>query len=157
MKIDQDLIKQVLQIMEEHTGHQISNFQIMAKTDTGMAVTIQDKASSKIIDQQKFNNFVGHIRYMYGQGLIDCNNTNSGVAEHMQGYSLFEIEYRLTSYGHSYLEGLKSAGALSGLRCWVFGFVKKIGAHLENHLASAIASLIVLSVAAYFGWEWFSK
>ena len=156
MKIDRGLVKQILKTMEERNAHQISNFQIMAKTDSGMDVAIQDKASSKITDQQKLDNFVGHIRYMYDQGLIDCNNSNLGVAEHMQGYSLFEIEYRLTPYGHSYLEE-QSTGVLSGLRYWLCGLVKKIGGHLENHFAAMIASLIVLSVATYFGWEWLSK
>lgn len=155
MKIDQELVQQILKVMEDRSNHQVSNFEIMARTDSGMDVNTQDRTSSKVSNEQKLDNFIGHIRYLYDQGFIDCNNPNLGIAEHNQGCSLFEIEYRLTPDAHAYLDNHKEVGVTFRFKNWMISFLNKVWTHIENYLAYAMALFIV--GALYMSWEWFSK
>ena len=106
MKLDYDLLKRILQTMEEEQSHLCDNLYLASKVNVGAT---GDGGSIKIEDEALLEKFIGHIRILNDHGCIDCENSTLGFRQ-MSGDSWFlqNTKYRMTSDGYAFLDMLNN-------------------------------------------------
>lgn len=106
MKLDYDLLKKILQVMEEEPSHLCSNFELAIKVNVGAT---GNGGSMKIEDDALFEKFIGHIHILNDHGCIDCESPTLGFRR-MSGdnWVFANVKYRMTSNGYAFLDMLKN-------------------------------------------------
>ncbi len=93
MKLDYDLLKKILQILESDESFEIKTNELIQKLD--------DNSFS-------LNKFIGHMYELNDNGCFDCPQKDLGITRTFKGYLIGNAPIRLTAHGRQFLEALKN-------------------------------------------------
>lgn len=101
MKLDYNLIKNILTVIEEHEKHEIMGNELLEK------LNIPFKPASKE-ETIAHDNLVGHIKLLFDYDCIDTRNKalSYGIME-IYNYGRIDGPYRMTNEGYEFLRGLQ--------------------------------------------------
>lgn len=106
MKLNYDLLKNILLAMEAEDSHLCGNMDLAVKVNIGVS---GEGASAKITDDKLFENFIGHIRILNDNNCIECESPSLGFRQDSSGGWIVAItKYRLTSNGYEFLDILRN-------------------------------------------------
>lgn len=92
MKLNYDLLKNILTVMEGEDSHLIQS-DVLAKA-----------LSFDLSNDDDFDRFSGHIKLLYDYGCIDSKNPDLGFMQTYSGWVYASVNYRLTSRGYEFLD-----------------------------------------------------
>lgn len=125
MKLDYNLIKQILSTMAEYPEHQIPSFTLMEKI--------------KITDEN-IDLFIGHIKIMGDYSLIQSNDKEGnygfkyGLNKHLMRVN---CDYRMTANGYEFLDVLKNDTVFNKIKDFSFSNALDIGKQLLVNFVSS--------------------
>ncbi len=136
MKLDYNLIKQILLTMAECDTHEIRSKTLM------QAIGVLD--SKNIINEQLLDVFVGHIKILGDKNLIECSDkTNKfGFAKGLNdNYTISNPNFRITAQGYEFLDILKNDNVFNKIKNFAISNAIEIGKQLLikyaiNHVLS---------------------
>lgn len=121
MDQDYDYIRNILTILKTNSAHE------MSKDDLANQMGLD-------LNHEEFRDkFIGHIKLLNDQFLIDADNPNFGFRRLNHGYVEAPCNYRLTSEGYKFLEALQNEKVFNKIKQYSIGFAKDIaGEYLKK-------------------------
>ncbi|WP_020003302.1 MULTISPECIES: DUF2513 domain-containing protein [Brachyspira] len=116
MKINYELIRNILEVMEEHKNHEILGKELLDKLN--IKVPEDDNNEEEIL---LYDNLVGHIKILFDNECIDNDFNNK---ENKYGFTyllstnfpLINGAYRITAKGYDFLSGLREDKVFSKIK-----------------------------------------
>ncbi len=101
MKLDYNLIKNILTVIEEHEKHEIMGNELLEKLDMPFNPANKEEVIAH-------DNLVGHIKLLFDYDCIDTSNKKLpyGIME-TYNYGRIDGPYRMTNEGYEFLRGLQ--------------------------------------------------
>lgn len=122
MKLDYKFIKQILITMEEYENHEIKCQELLMKLE------LLDLVGK--IDDNKIDPFIGHIKLLGDNYLIESSSQNFGFMRTNQGYMIGDATYRITAQGYEFLDVLKNDNVFNKVKNLAIPTALEVGKQL---------------------------